>query len=804
MKVLVIDYVKLFQRIIATLFDDEGLIAVACNSRDEALRLLQQQHFAFICISMHLQDGNGVELCRQIRTLESYRYVPIILFTSETSSELQHQALSAGITDIFQKQADLTELTAYIKRFTLQYQPLNGHVLYIEDNKALRLTTLKLLRDKGLSVDSFTTAEQAWRAFNSKRYDLVITDIVLAGKMSGISLVNKIRRLNDSRGDVSILAMSGFDDISRRIELFHLGVNDYVIKPIVADEFLSRIRYLVGASRAVSHQVNMISDMFDQSHDAILVLNHRHEIIDANSAAGELTGYAAAELLNQPLQQLFAAPFDGNMVPTSTLPYWSGEVKLRQKQGSTLPAHLILYTLKNSSGVMHQHITIMQDLRQQRAAEAQIEYLESHDALTGLFNRHSFDQHLQQLLQRDHSQITPVALLWFRLLHLEEVNHTLGYQTGDKILIRIANRIKNGIGSSGTVYRITGEEFATLHSRNIDPNWLQQQGAAILSTIEEPLYLEQERVHLSAICGISTYPDLARNQGELIAQAEAAMHYARSSHTQPVQLASPELSQAIQRRHQITTALSEAIEAEQLYLLYQPQFGLTEQQQPHIIGIEALVRWQHPQLGLISPDEFIPIAEERHLMVSLGEWIIEYALHDHRQILAHAGRPIRLSINISPLQLLQENFAKQFLATLTRHTIAPDLIEVEVTEGTFIEDAEQVILQLNQLRQQRVSVALDDFGTGYSSLAYLKNLPIDCLKIDRSFVEDLTSDRDNQAVVLSAIDLAKHFNLRIIAEGIELKEQAFYLQQHHCHEFQGYCFSRPIPLNELLPRLDPN
>ncbi len=803
-KVLVVDHVKLFQQIIASIFDAEGLIAVQRNNGRECLQAIEEEEFAFICVSLYLQDLDGIELCRQIRTHTKSRFIPVILFTSESSPELQHNALLAGITEIFLKQQDLTELTSYIKRFTLQYQPLSGQVLYVEDNKALRLYTLKLLQSKGLHVDSFTTAEQAWRAFNTKQYDLLITDIVLGGKMSGIWLVNKIRRLNDNRGDISILAMSGFDDMSRRIELFHLGVNDYVTKPIFEDEFLSRIRYLVGASRSVNHQVKMISNLFSSSLDGILVLDHRQQVIDANASLYEMSGYNTHEVLNRPVSILFGHYDNSGAREQLRLvmiqgQHFSGEMIAVKKNGVEYPAYVMIYTLKNSSGVMHQYIMVIKDISQQKAAQAQILYLENHDALTGLKNRDAFHAHLKELIDPPQIVPTTVGLLWLDLLHFKELNSSDGYQSGDMVLKAMANRLKNFV-SGGTVYRITGDEFGVIYPQRGDPDWLLHRAAELLAIIEEPIQLPDKTVRLGVNIGISSYPEMARNRSELVAQAEAAMHFAKNSRSDRIQISSPQLNEAILRRQQIINALHNALANEEFYLVYQPQYTASRDNR-QMVGIEALIRWENPLLGLVGPDEFIPLAEVKNLMPKMGDWIIDTALREYQLFLAVASTPLRLSINISPVQLERPDFCEKFIARIEHYQTPFNQIEVEVTESTLIENFEIAVRHLSRLRERGISVALDDFGTGYSSFAYLKKLPIDCIKIDKSFVDDLSCDADNQAVVLSSIDLARHFHLRVIAEGIEAEDQATFLFQNHCHELQGYCFSRPLRAQALIDLL---
>jgi two-component system cell cycle response regulator len=284
MKVLIADNVRLFQQLISSLFENTGLEPVVSGSAKECLAMLEQEQYAFICISMYLQDMNGIELCREIRNSKMHAYTPVILFTSEFSIRLRTQALAAGVTEIFNKTRDIDQLVAYIKRFTIQHQPLQGHILYVEDSRSQRVGTESLLREHGLTVDSFSSAEEAWEAFKSGHYNLVITDIVLAGQMSGLALVNNIRRLNDRRGDTPILAVTGFDDITRRIELFQLGINDYAIKPLIQPELMARIRYLLATSRVIERQMTLIHQILDYSPNPILVINQDGIIEEVNPA----------------------------------------------------------------------------------------------------------------------------------------------------------------------------------------------------------------------------------------------------------------------------------------------------------------------------------------------------------------------------------------------------------------------------------------------------------------------------------------------------------------------------------------
>ncbi len=365
MKVLIADNVRMFQQLVSSLFENTGLTPVVADSASECLQLLDDDDFAFICISMHLQDMSGIELCKGIRRSGSHAYTPVILFTSEYSPRLLSEALAAGVTEIFNKAKDLDQLVAYIKRFSLQHLPLKGRVLYVEDSKSLRMQTEHILSSRGLQIDSFETAEQAWEQFQQQPYDLVITDILLAGSMSGLSFVNKIRRLNDRRGDVPILAVTGFDDIARRIELFQLGINDYAIKPLIEPELLARVRYLLANSVSMERQLNLIRQIFDYSPNPIAIIDQTGRIEQFNDAFVARTGTDAHALEGLSLFE-FCLTDDQQQCPQDTLleqmeahGHLDGEFLLKTPLNRIVPCYITIDRLEDDSSVMSHFMCIL-------------------------------------------------------------------------------------------------------------------------------------------------------------------------------------------------------------------------------------------------------------------------------------------------------------------------------------------------------------------------------------------------------------------------------------------------------------
>ena len=358
MKVLIVDNVKLFQVIISNLFASHDLEPVMQETGQDALSTLTQNTIDIICISMYLPDTDGISLCQQIRALEAYHYTPIILFTSETNPASLKKAMTAGITEIFDKQ-DIQQLVTYIKRFSIQHQALNAHILYIEDSVSQQAATTAIFESFGLNVTHFNNAEEAWEHFVKNDYDLVVTDIILEGNMSGITLVSHIRRLEGQKGNTPILALTGFDDISRRIELFNLGVNDYIIKPIIQQEIMARIKNLIVSYRSTQLQVNLISKVLENSLEGMFVTEYNKTIRSINKTFVEITGYTHQEVKGKSLLSIMTGELSEVNQIWNTVDQqgsWQGKITIRNKSGQSYLVWLNLFYIKNSQDIISHYI----------------------------------------------------------------------------------------------------------------------------------------------------------------------------------------------------------------------------------------------------------------------------------------------------------------------------------------------------------------------------------------------------------------------------------------------------------------
>ncbi|GAB4178686.1 MAG: hypothetical protein Tsb0017_17110 [Geothermobacteraceae bacterium] len=436
---------------------------------------------------------------------------------------------------------------------------------------------------------------------------------------------------------------------------------------------------------------------------------------------------------------------------------------------------------------------IRTELKLQENQQA-LEHLALHDPLTSLPNRNLFMDRLRQGISKARRHKRQLALMFIDLDRFKNVNDTLGHSSGDCYLQEIAARLGGCVRSSDTVARLGGDEFVLLLEEVQDRNSVARMARNFLRVIADSLALEGHELFPSASIGISMFPEDADSAEDLMKCADAAMYQAKDHGRNTFQFYTPELRTRVQDQLILESSLRQALDRDQFCLHFQPQFSLTRRRP---VGLEALVRWQHPELGVIPPDRFIPLAEETGLIVPIGEWVLRTACQHHREWLESGMRPMRMAVNLSRRQFLQANLIERVGTILDDTGLPPEYLELEITESTIMTDANQAIATMRALREMGVHLAIDDFGSGYSSLSCLKQFPISKLKIDRSFVRDLTSTGENAAITRAIIALARSLDLEVVAEGIESKEQLRFLKKRGCHHGQGFLFSRPLPVARL-------
>ncbi len=434
------------------------------------------------------------------------------------------------------------------------------------------------------------------------------------------------------------------------------------------------------------------------------------------------------------------------------------------------------------------------EITERKLSEQRIHHIAHHDVLTGLPNRALLRERLSQAIADADADGTPLWVLLIDLDRFKFVNDSLGHKAGDLLLKTVAARLQGGLRERDTVARLSGDEFVAILGQRQDEALSTEVVQRLMDKVAQPVSLEGKEFFVTCSIGVAVYPGAGGAGQNLIEQADIAMYSAKKLGRNTFALYAPEMNEAAQERMRIEGALRNALERDEFVLHYQPQLDLKSGE---VVGIEALLRWQHPELGTVAPDRFIALAEETGLIVPIGAWVMRTACAQNKAWQdAGLGR-LRIAVNLSARQFGEADLVAAIGAVLADTGLAPDCLELELTESLFMNDIGVAVSQLHAMKALGVQLSIDDFGTGYSSFSYLRRFPIDVLKIDRMFVNDIASDADDAAIVVSIIALAHNLKLRVIAEGVETEAQLDYLRLHGCDEMQGYYFSRPLPPEQL-------
>lgn len=548
-------------------------------------------------------------------------------------------------------------------------------------------------------------------------------------------------------------------------------------------------------ARLLSESEQRYQSLFDHNPDAVMSFDREGNFIDVNPAFEVLSGYSGEELQNLSFLTLISseklmitlANFEKTLAGQSQ----SFETIILHKEGHSINVkvtNIPMYLDHQIVGVY----AIAKDIRQQKRAEQQIQYLAYHDSLTGLPNRRLFQERLKQAIMKAEKHRETVVLMYLDLDRFKVVNDSLGHSTGDLLLQKVSEKLVSCLHTEDAIFRLGGDEFTVLLQR-VDSKEAEQLAASILEELSHPILIENKEIFITPSIGISIYPNDGKDAELLLKKADTAMYQAKRKGKNMFQFYDSFADMQSSERLRIETELRKALERQELTLQYQPQVDLISGK---MIGAEALVRWNHPKLGYIPPSIFIPIAEETGLVAPIGEWILKGACLQHRKWRRIGLSPIMISVNLSIRQFYDSKLIDTILSILQETEMDPQYLILEITESMAM-DVNTASTVLRELKRLGVQIAMDDFGTGYSSLNHLKNFPIDHLKIDQSFVRDITSNPNDRNIVSTIIAMADNLKLSVIAEGVETKEQLQFLRDNHCYTAQGYYFSHPLPAFEI-------
>ena len=682
-------------------------------------------------------------------------------------------------------------------------------ILVVDDDASARLVMRAALHKAGYEVRLAESGEDALREFRSSPADLVMLDVDMPG-MGGYEVCSALR--TQAGPLLPIVMVTGLDDVESVQAAYDCGATDFVAKPVNWALIGHRLRYLFR-----SHETKLSLSAAEARNSAILeaLPDYLFELdIDGAlldvwaprsagrlSHSGALVGRSVADVL----------PADAATVCLSALRTahdtgWSSghQFELPQTMGGGW-FELSASRKAVAAGETPRFILLARDISERKDAEQRIARLAYFDSLTGLPNRHSFLERVDQQIRHSAQNNRQMAVLFMDLDGFKNVNDTLGHTAGDLVLQAAADRLRAGLrpadllaraagGAQDVEFaRLGGDEFTALVLGIEHPDDAISVAQRIAQVMRSPFVLDGRNIMLTASIGIAIYPVHGEDGETLLKHADTALYHAKNSGRDNVKVYSAAVTDKLRRRMELDASLRVALERDEFQLVYQPQIEVAT---GRVGSVEALIRWHHPARGVVSPLEFIPLAEETGLIHQLGQWVLRTACADAVRW-NNAGTPVAVAVNLSPIQFRTAGFAQQVMEVLATTGLPPQLLEVEITEGVLMDSTADARSILQALRDQGVRTALDDFGTGYSSLAYLTRMPIGKIKIDRYFVAGLLSGSDNAAIVRAMLAMADSLDMDVTAEGVETLQQAQALAAMGCGYLQGYYFSRPVQMADV-------
>jgi len=551
--------------------------------------------------------------------------------------------------------------------------------------------------------------------------------------------------------------------------------------------------------KRAEEQQRLAAGVFENTAEGVMITDPTGAIIDVNSAFCSISGYERDEVIGKNPRILQSGRHDESFYHNLWLTlertgYWQGEIWNRRKDGTIFPELQTISSVYDEQGNRTHYISVFTDISQFKQSQEMMKFLAHHDALTGLPNRLLLMERISQAVKHSDRSGRMFALIYLDIDNFKSVNDSLGHKIGDQLLKNVSDCLNQTVRHQDTVARLSSDEFVLLLEDVDTPGHAATVADKLQQNCDTPMNIDGHEVYITASMGISVYPKDGKEPAEMLRNADAALHRAKEDGRNTYRFYTEEMTRNAFERILLKNALHHAIARDQLFLTYQPQIDLSQQK---LIGVEALIRWQHPDLGTVSPANFIPMAEETGQILAIGEWVLQEACTQARRWMDQGLEVGTISVNVAGPQLQRGELPELVSNILQQSRLPANKLELEVTEGFIMQRAEHSIEQLQQLRAMGVSLAIDDFGTGYSSLAYLKKLPINKLKIDRSFIKDIPADENDKAISSAVIALGLSLGLKVIAEGIENNQQSDFLQQAGCHQGQGYKYSRPLKAAEF-------
>ncbi len=564
-------------------------------------------------------------------------------------------------------------------------------------------------------------------------------------------------------------------------------------------DMVEKLTREIAQRRKAEQGLRLSAKVFENNSEAIMITNVSHNIVSVNRAFIEITGYTEDEVLGQNPRFLSSGKHNQEFYRAfyealNNKDQWRGEVWNKRKSGEVFPEWVTVSVLRNEQDLITHYIAVYLDITERKKEEERIQYLANYDVLTGLPNRYLLSDRLEQSLTQAQRHHTKMAVMFIDLDHFKNINDSLGHDVGDELLKMVSQRLKTCLRRSDTIARQGGDEFVALLGDLSSEDEVTFVAEKMVESLLEQFTVNEYKLSVTPSIGVSIYPDDGETAVQLLRNADLAMYRAKDVGRNRFEYYKPEMNAKAVQRLQLENDLRVAIAMGQLMLHYQPKVNILSGE---MVSMEALLRWQHPQMGFVSPAQFIPVAEESGLINEIGDWVLRQAAMQQRIWQSLGYRIVPVAVNLSVRQFGQEDLVERIISIVRDVGIPAHFIELELTESMLMNHGGNCLTLMNQLSDAGFDMALDDFGTGYSSLSRLKLLPMKALKIDQSFVRDITTDENDESIVSATVVLAHAMEMRVIAEGVETQEQLDFLRDLQCEEYQGYLFSRPVPEHEV-------
>ncbi len=850
MKILIVEDDENSNLLLTTALEGMGHEAVSAENGESALRMMYRSPPDLVISDVMMPGMDGFELCRIIKTDPQLRHIPLVFYTATfTEPEDRELALSLGASRFIVKPIDITEFLGIITPILEEHQ---RNRLPVPRPSATDFSRLRDLYKQRLTLKLDEKVRQLEQKQNmlrlsEARYRSLINDVLDNSSVAIVILDKEFKAVWTNRSferffhvkreevigrdfresvDTLLTNVCSFkckllsiyrDDQPGGRMICHLKEGDgksgrwleYHSQPIHTGLYRGgRVEHFsdVTEIKEAEEQLGILSQAVEQSPASVIITDTEGNICYVNPRFSRITGYDAEEVMHKNLVETVAGLASAEIrteirAALKNGGEWRGELSNRRKNGEKYWEYVAISPIRDDGTISH-FLAICEDVTVRKVYEERLFNQANFDSLTRLPNRVLAFDRLTQATARAHRNGRTVAVMFIDLDNFKSLNDTLGHAAGDQLLIEAAKRLGNATRKGDTVARLSGDEFLVILPDLATIRDAKVVAHKILAGFSTPFLLENRELFFTVSIGLSTYPHDSDNPHTLLQHADAAMYRAKANGRNTYCFFTPDINRQAVHRLEMESHLRQALERNEFTIQYQPIIDLTERR---MVGAEALLTWNNPVLGQVPPEQFIPIAEENGLIIPLGEWVMETACAQMSEWQQRTRLPLRIAINVSSRQLREKNFIRMVRQILEKSHLSARNLELEITENLLLKDSGEASRILNELSEMEVSLAVDDFGTGYSALSYLKHFPFDALKIDRTFVRDITTDKEDAALTRAIIVMAQSLGLKVTGEGVETPQQLKFLRSEGCNQVQGYYFCKPVPacsFDDLLRQQD--